>query len=63
MTTQISKIPLWSHWNDECTPKITKITKIPQKSQNVQTPPPPQKNLLIDQNRLKMTKSTRKPLK
>ena len=67
MTTQISKTPLGSHWNDECTPKMTKIIKIPQKSQNVQIPPPPPpKNLLIDQNRLKIyktTKSTWKPLK
>ena len=37
MTTQISKIPLWSHWNDECT---LKMTKIPQKSQNVKKKPP-----------------------
>ena len=62
MTTPISKMPLGSHWNDECTPKMTKIIKIPQKSQNV----PPSQNLLIDQNRLKIsktTKSTRKPLK
>ena len=37
MTTQISKIPLWSHWNDECT---LKMTKIPQKSQNVKKKTP-----------------------
>ena len=37
MITQISKIPLWSHWNDECT---LKMTKIPQKSQNVKKKPP-----------------------
>ena len=64
MSTQISKIPLWSNWNNEYTLKITKIIKTPQKSQNVQNKPP--QNLLIDQNSLKiskMTKTTQKPLK
>ena len=38
MSTQISKIPLWSHWNDEYTPKITKITKNHKMSKkNLQT--------------------------
>ena len=63
MSTQISKIPLWSNWNGKYTPKITKIIKTPQKSQNVQKNP---LNLLIDQSRLKIsktTKSTWKPLK
>ena len=40
MSTQISKIPLWSNWNSEYTLKITKIIKTPQKSQNVKKKPP-----------------------
>ena len=63
MSNQIFKIPLWNHWNGKYTPKSPKLPKYPKnyKMSKKKT----LWNLLIDQNSLKISKTTktRKPLK
>ena len=53
MSSQISKIPRWSHWNGKYTPKSPKYPKNYKMSKKKTL-----LNLLIDQNSLKISKTT-----